>query len=201
MDKNLPIYKATISNDETGMYCISLVDEPAVEKDWVYFKEDKPKMMFEVQDEEKHIIRGLIMECNKLIYRRTEDDYEYYITFDEETIRLMAEKYLKDGFQENVDTQHNGVLVDGLSLVQWFISDKENGVNPKGFEDVADHSLFAEFKVDNEEIWGQIKDGTFKGFSLAGIFDPVKVSLQASKQTNVLDEIEDLLSKIQNKLK
>ena len=196
--EKLPIYKAKISDDESGIYCISLVDAPAVEKDWVYFKNDKKPLVFKVEDEEKRIVRGLIMECDKLIYRRDSDGYEYYITFDEATIRLMATKYLKDGFQENVDTDHNDKLVEGVEMVQWFISDKDNGINPKGFEDVADHSLFAEFHITNDEIWDQVKDGTFKGFSLAGIFEPVLV--QAKKQS-VLSEIETLLTKIQNKIK
>lgn len=197
MENKLPVYKATITDESTGMYCISLVDDPAVEKNWLYFNADKKPMVFAVQDEEKRIVRGLIMEADKLIYRRDSDGMEYYITFDAETIRMMAQKYLKDGFQENVDTMHNDNLVKGVELVQWFISDKDNGINPKGFEDVNDHSLFAEFHISNDEIWDQVKDGTFKGFSLAGIFNPVVV--EARK--NILDEIEGLLEKIQNKIK
>ena len=202
MDNKLPIYKATIQDDETGMFAISLVDDPAVESNFLYFNNDKKPMMFAVQNEEKRLVRGVIMECDKLIYRRTSEGYEYYITFDEPTIRLMAQKYLADGFQNNVDTMHNGQLESGVQMVQWFISDKEHGVNPEGFEDIADHSLFAEFHVSNDEIWGAIKDGTFRGFSLAGFFEPVPV--EAKKQepkNNVLNDIEDLLDKIINKLK
>ena len=139
------------------------------------------------------------MESNKLIYRRTEDGFEYYITFDADTVRAMAEKYLKDGFQNEVDTMHSFEMVDGVHMVQWFISDKENGVNPAGFEDVNDHSLFAEFKVENDEIWEGIKEGTWKGFSLAGSFNIEPVQLSKQKE-NVLDEINDLLTKITNKI-
>ena len=198
MDNKLPVYKACITDEETGMYTISLVDDPAVEINWQYFNEDKKPMKFAVQDEDKRIIRGVVMECDKLIYRRN-GDYEYYIQFDAETIRTMAQKYLKDGFQNNVDTMHNGQLEEGVELVQFFISDKEHGVNPEGFEDVADHSLFAEFKVENDDVWSQVKDGTFKGFSLAGLFEPVQVEMKA--EANILDEINDLINKIQNKLR
>ena len=197
MDVKLPIYKATITNEETGMFTVSLVDDPAVESNFLYFSDDKKPMYFAVQDEEKRLVRGVVMEANKLIYRRDASGYEYYIMFDEPTIRLMAQKYLRDGFQNNVDTMHNGHLEEGIELVQWFISDKENGVNPLGFENIADHSLFAEFKVENDEIWKDIKAGTYKGFSLAGVFEPVPVEM---KKVNELDEIEDLLKKIENKL-
>ena len=202
MDIKLPVYKATISDEEAGMYAISLVDDPAVECDFLYFNDDKRPMLFSVQDEEKRLVRGVIMECDKLIYRRSAEGFEYYITFDAPTIRLMAQKYLKDGFQNNVDTMHDGNLVNGVELVQWFISDKEHGVNPEGFENVADHSLFAEFHVQNDEIWGAIKDGTFRGFSLAGFFEPVEVEMKKAEpeKENVVEDIHSLLEQIINKL-
>ena len=198
MDIKLPVYKATITDEETGMFAISLVDDPAVEINWQYFNDNKP-MMFAVQDEEKRIIRGVIMECDKLIYRRTAEGFEYYIQFDADTIRTMAQKYLKDGFANNVDTMHNGDLVQGVELTQWFISDKENGVNPAGFESVADHSLFAEFHVLNDEIWQAVKDGTFKGFSLAGFFEPVEVKMQNNKKSH--NKEMSKLNKIREALK
>lgn len=200
MDIKLPVYKATVPNEETGMFAISLVDDPAVECDFMYFNDEKKPMLFSVQDEEKRIVRGVIMECDKLIYRRTPDGFEYYITFDEPTIRIMAQKYLADGFQNNVDTMHDGNLVNGVELVQWFISDKENGVNPAGFENVNDHSLFAEFHVLNDEIWGAIKDGTFRGFSLAGFFEPVEVQLQNNKKSNTkeMSKLEKIRTALQN---
>jgi len=200
MDIKLPVYKATITDEETGMFAISLVDDPAVEINWQYFNDDK-RMMFAVQDEEKRIIRGVIMECDKLIYRRTSEGFEYYIQFDADTIRTMAQKYLRDGFQNNVDTMHNGDLVNGVELTQWFISDKEHGVNPEGFENVADHSLFAEFHVENDEIWQAVKDGTFKGFSLAGFFEPVEVKMENNKKSHTkkmskLNKIREALKSI-----
>ena len=51
-----------------------------------------------------------------------------------------------------------------------FVKDAEKGVNPKGFEEYADGSIFAEFHIMNDEVWNAIKDGTYKGFSLAGCF-------------------------------
>ncbi len=204
MDKKLPIYRASISDDEAGMFAISLVDEPAVESNFLYFSEDKRPMVFSIQDEEKRIVRGVVMEADKLIYRRDETGFEYYITFDADTIRLMAQKYLRDGFSNNVDTMHNGNLEEGVEMVQWFISDKEHGVNPEGFENIADHSLFAEFHVINDTIWEEIKAGTYKGFSLAGIFEAVPVEMRQvnePEKDDVLGDIQDLLEKINNKLR
>lgn len=198
MIKKLPLYKALIDDENAGMYCISLVDDPAVEVDWMAFSKEQEELKFKVENEEKHIIRGVIMRANYPIYRIGASGYEYYIEYEPETIRLMAQKYLQDGFQNNIDTQHNDKLQNGVYMVQWFIKDSENGINPKGFEGIEEGSLFAEFKVENEEIWNQIKEGTFKGFSLAGFFDVEEVENPAEdeEEQEVLALIEKIKSKI-----
>ena len=65
----------------------------------------------------------------------------------------------------------DGSEVEGVEMVQFFIKDTARGVSPEGFDGIADGSLFAEFHVTNDEVWARVKDGTFKGFSLEGVFD------------------------------
>jgi hypothetical protein len=73
-------------------------------------------------------------------------------------------------------------------MVQYFIKDTDAGVNPTGFEEIADGSLFAEFHIVNDEVWEQVKDGTFKGYSLEGVFD-----LVPEQDKDEIQEIVDLL--------
>lgn len=198
MFKKLPVYKAKVNkDDDTGMLCVSLVDYPAVESDFLAFKEEKETLKFAVQDEDQHIVRGVVMRADFPIYRITESGFEYYITYDKETIKTMAQKYLAQGFQNNVDTMHNFQMESGVELVQWFIKDTENGINPAGFEDIENGSLFAEYKVENEDIWNSIKEGTFKGFSLAGTFE---TQLVVDPEEQELREIEELIEKIKKKI-
>lgn len=168
--KKLPIFKALISNKEDKMVTISLVDYPATESDFVAFEKENELVRFSVENEDKRLVRGLVMAANQLIYRISPNFGEYYIMYEPETIRMMAEKYLKDGFQNNVDLMHDGNLVDGVNMVQFFIKDSANGINPKPFEDYDDGSLFAEFHIENDAVWEQVKNGDFKGFSLEGFF-------------------------------
>lgn len=194
---NLPIYQALVSFDdsETGMFCISLVDEPAVEADFLAFDKDKRPLQFKVENEEQRMVFGLVMAADMPIYRRTDDGYEYYLTFSKETIRLMAEKYFKEDKQNNVDTQHNFKLEDGVTMVQMLIKDSDNGISPVGFEDYKDGSLFAQFHIENDEVWESIKEGTYKGFSLAGTFNLEKMS-----KINPIKENKKNMSKL-NKIK
>ena len=165
---NLPLYEGKIENEECGMFTISLVDEPATESNFIAFS--KEGLTFSIANEEQRMVFGLIMGANQPIYRRDRSGYEYYIVYRPETLRIMAEKYLKDGLQNNVDRNHDWNLVEGVNMVQMFIKDTEKGISPKGFEEFEDGSLFGQFHVVNDEVWGQIKDGTYKGFSLAGYF-------------------------------
>ena len=192
--KKLPIYKAVIKNENQGMFTISFVDEPATEINWMAFEKQEQPLTFSI-DNDKHIVRGVVMAANKPIYR-IKDGYEFYVTYDADTIRLMAQKYFKDGFQNNVDTNHSFNLEDGVYLQEMFIKNTEQGIDPKGFEDVEDGSLFAQYKVENEDIWKQVKDGTFNGFSLAGLFDVIPIE----EDEQEYNEVVDLINKIKNKI-
>lgn len=184
----LPIYRAIIDNEEAGMVTISLVDFPATESDFVAFEKEKELQKFAIENEEKHIVRGLVMAANMLIYRVHPLYGDYYIYYDAETLRIMAERYLKNNFQNNVDLNHDGELVEGVDMVQFFIKDSENGISPKGFEEYADGSLFAEFHINNEDVWQQVKNGDFKGFSLEGYFGIEPTGQEFKSEQNNKDE-------------
>lgn len=166
----IPVFDALVLDEESGMMKISLVDDPAVMSNFQIFDASKKMQMFAVADEEKRLVYGVVMRADFPIYRRDERMGEYYIIYRPETIRRMAEKYLADGFQNNVSTMHE-TDVDKVQMVQYFIKDTAKGVNPSGFEDIADGSLFAEYHIVNDEVWQKVKAGEFRGFSLEGYFD------------------------------
>lgn len=181
----LPIYRAIVGDDvETGMITISLVDAPAVEVDFLYFNEDKKPLSFAVEDEEQRKVLGVVMTADSPIYRRDSNGYEYYIVYDRQTIEKMAEKYLRQNKQNNVDLNHSFELEEGIYLNEFFIKDTAKGINPTGFEQVNDGSLFAIFHVVNDDVWNAIKEGTFKGFSLSGYFDSELVQFNKVKEEN-----------------
>lgn len=166
--KKIPIFKAKVNTEDEGILCMSIVDCPANEREALLFK--KESVAFKVEDEEKRLMFGLVMPADTPIYRR-KGDFEYYITYEASTLAEMAEKFLSSGNYQNVDVQHNGKLVNGVNLVEWFIKDSSKGIVPKGFEDIPDGSIFATYKVENDEIWEALKSGELEGFSLAGLFE------------------------------
>jgi len=193
----LPIYIAEITDDIEGISAISLVDSPAVESDFLKFSKDKIKLNFKIENEEKRLVTGVVMRCDYPIYRIGVSGYEYYIIFNKETIIKMTEKMLKDNTFNNINLEHNDKrFVEGVNLRELFIKDTDKGINPKGFEDITNGSLFATYHVTNDEIWDEIKNGTFNGFSLEGLFTVNEQKPQDIYNINNYDELENILNNL-----
>ena len=130
-------------------------------------------LMFAIQSEDKHIISGPIMLADKPIYRNNKKFGEHFVTFPAETIKDIAIKFSKKGYQDKVNLMHDkSMTLDGLIMFESFIVDKERGILPmKGFEDAKDGSWFGSFYVENEQAWQLIKEGKVKGFSVEGFFE------------------------------
>lgn len=193
----IPCYEAKVDSEDAGMVVCSLVDDPAVEVNFLAFNK-KQALKFKIEDEEQRMVLGVVMRPDFPMYRRDESGYEYYIQYSPETIHKMAEKFFATMNVNNVDTDHSFELVDGVILTQAFFKNVDKGINPVGFEDMPDDTLFFQYHIISDDIWEGVKSGEWKGFSLAGMFDVVPI--EAHKQ-NILDDIEGLLEKIQNKIK
>lgn len=192
---DIPVFNAILDED-CGIIRVSLVDDPAVSKDFQVFKANVRPMLYAVQDEDKHLVRGVIMRADYPIYRRDKNLGEYYVVYKPDVIRQMAERYLTEDRANNVNIMHKEDSdVEGVNMVQWFI--KGAGVAIEGFDDIADGSLFAEYHVTNEDVWAEIKAGTYKGFSLEGYFC---LEPEQSKDyvQDVIDKWGEYFSKIKN---
>ena len=191
----IPVFEARIDMDDSGIYKVSLVDFPAVESDFVYFDKQAEILKLAIANEEQRLVTGVLMRADFPIYRYSKDMGEYYIVYSKDTIKIMAEKMMVDNTFNNINIQHeDGTDVEGINLVEVFIKDTDKGIDPKGFEYVENGSLFATYKVNVDSIWEQIKDGTFRGFSLEGLFDLIPTNVTMSKQeknknTNIMKQM------------
>ena len=197
----LDVYNATISDIEDGIIFISLVDLPAVERDFVCFKEMKEPVRFKIENEDKHIISGVVMLANSPIYR-VNGDYEYYMTYTPETLQKMAEKMLIEGTFKNIDLQHNNRKVEGVNLIEVYQKDSSKGISPNFVDDVPDGSLMASFHITNDALWDEIKNGNFlNGFSLEGFFTVVKMSKDNNNQINTENKMSKIAKFIKSLMK
>ena len=198
----IPVFSATLEAEECGIYRISLVDFPAVESNFVAYGKQGEMLKYSVLSEEKRLVRGVVMRADFPIYRQDEQFGAYYIVHSPDMIRKTAQKFLKEHRTNEVNVMHEALTeVKGVEMVQMFIKDTEAGVNPIGFEDVENGSLFAEYHVSNDDVWSAIKAGIFKGFSLEGIFtfQPKEVAQEVT-QSAVEHFIKNTTMSIKQKL-
>ena len=177
-------------DDQTGMDTISLVSQPAVGVNFLKFEEQKEikKLSF---DADKRIISGVICLAGIPIYRYDKEIGDYYVVFTSEVIEKMMIKYSKMNLNNSVDLQHNGKKVDGVIMFESYIYNKERNIAPVEFGDIPDGSWIASFKVENEELWNEIKSGNeLNGFSLAGLF------CFAEPENEEVDELEQYIDEI-----
>jgi len=194
----LPIYQLEISedlNDDVEVDFVALVDRPAIEKDFLMFKEQKAN--FVIQSEDRRIVSGALMLADTPIYRNDQNG-EYYVTFTAPTIEKIAQKFFKKGYQSNVNLMHDEALaVEGVTMYESFIVDSARGVVAmKGFEDAPEGSWFGSFKVENESVWNKIKSGEFKGFSVEGIFNYKKEKQPMSVEESLWSELCSILKQV-----
>lgn len=202
MINTIPCYEAYIlDNGDFGIQAVALVDDPAVKVDFQCFKKEEPQVMqFSIESEEQHIIFGVIARADYPMLRLTAEGLPYYVKFSADTIKLMAQKYLRENKQNQIKLTHSqGTETKDVEMIECFIKDSARGINPVGFEEVADGSLFGAFKVMNEDIWAAIKNGTFAGFSMEinmGVEIPIE-----DPEEELYNEVETLLDEIKNKIK
>lgn len=184
--KGLPLYDAVLTDENLGIYCVSLVDNPATMVSWLAFsKEPEKALKFAVTNEEQHRVLSVIMTANTPIYRVNDKGEGFYIQFSKETLYEAAKRMLRNGFQNFVNVEHiESSYLYGFEMVQLFQKDTAKGINPAGFEDIPDGTLFGEYYVSDPTLWEEIKEGRFVGLSLEGEFS------LAEKE---IETVEDLI--------
>ena len=166
--------------------------------DWAERKlKQLERQQFAIQDEEQRIISGPLMLADSPIYRN-DDRGEYYVTFTKDTIKQIAQKFFRKGYQNNVNLMHDdGEMLVGLTMFESFISDEKRGIKPMAaFADVPDGSWFGSFKVDNDGAWNLIKDGKVKGFSIEGVFNYRKAESIDEKSEKLWSQILEILNRM-----
>lgn len=145
-------------------------------------------------DEEKRIVYGPVLIPDEKIIRHN-GDYKYFITFSADTIRAAQLNFSKKGLYNVVDEEHNFAPQPGIFMIESFLIDRTAGIAPTEWPDLPDSTWMAKYKVENDDIWAKIKDGTFRGFSIAGRFNfspaeaETEMSREAEKGPETLDDI------------
>lgn len=180
------------NEDSDGIDALSLVKYPATEENWIAL--NNHKIEFKSINDEKRIIIGLALVPDKEIYRRN-GEHEYNIKFSKETVKKAAQLYLKKLNNNNATLEHQKD-VKGISVVEsWIVEnpliDKTSIYNLNANEG----SWAVIMSIDNDEVWKEIKNGTYLGISIEGYFsDEEKLNSQL-KELELIEKIKEIITR------
>jgi len=182
-------YELVLRDEGDEVFALSLVAEPAIESNFVFFNADgKEIMKFATANEDKHLIVGPILIPNMKILRLKEDGTPYYVTFSKETVQKIAQKYIKDNNANNITLEHNE-SVNNVSLVESWIAESSVYDKSKAYGlTVKPGTWMGVFSLENnKELWNDyVKTGIVKGISLEGLF--THELIKASKVDELLEK-------------
>ena len=181
-------------NSELEVNYVAGVDRPAIERNFLVFKEQKPKLAFASTGGDGSFLIGAAMIPDMLIDRVDEDGNEYQVFFSKQTIATIAQKFFEKGFQNNFNLMHDPEQQkDGVTFYQSFIKDTEKGI--VGFnDDLPDGTWYLGAKVKNEEVKAKVLSGEIKGWSVEGMFKYKQKQTQMSEK-EAFEKIIEILNR------
>ena len=194
---NIPVFAVNVDDPGCSISAMSLVDDPAMSIDMVCFSKEQ-NMKFSIQDETQHNILTCLVRVDFPILRVTDGGDPYYIVFNKDTAKVLCQRLMTDGMQQNISLNHNGKLIDGIQLQEVFIKDTEKGISPVGFEDAADGSLMGVYHIEDDQLWNDCIEGRFKGISIESLLGIEEFKKKCNKKTkkNNMSKIKDALKRL-----
>ena len=186
-----PLLRFTIDGEEDGVKIISLVEFPAVKRNFIQLSRE---VKLSLNDEKRELL-GVALIPDMPIYRRDKQG-EYYIVFSAESIRKIAINFYKKLNANMADVEHNHNMENGITYFQSLIVDKENGICPAAFKDLPNGTWIVGCKVENDKVWEAVKSGEVKGFSIDGCFHAEEEKQEDEKKT--LDNLDDFFDWLEN---
>ena len=187
--EKLPLYRIVINEEDelTGVDFISLVDEPAIEINWMAFS--SVDFNFKVE-KDKQILYGPLMVADKIMYRNDEVRGEYNVKFLKQDIESIVKKFSKNNFNNNISFMHSGQAVKG-TLVEHFIV--REGMTVPGFENIPDGTWMGRVYIEDENFWmDYVKTDIVKGFSIE--INGLLQRQDFSKEVSLWTEIESIVT-------
>jgi hypothetical protein len=176
----------------SGIDAVSVVHSPAIEENFIAL--NKHEIELKEIDTEKRILMGAALIPDKQIFRRNDKNEEYYIFFSKDTVRKASELFLMNSNQNNATYEHDQKL-KGLSVVEsWIIEDSKTDKSRLYNFNLPEGTWMISMKVNNDDVWKDVKDGKVKGFSIEGYFaDKLEMNMQEQEEQELINQIIEIL--------
>jgi len=196
MEKKKKVIKYGIDEFGTlGVNAISLVDYPAIEDDFVALKAEEVKLAA-VNDERRIVYGALLIPDKEILRIDAETQDEYYVVFPRDVIEAVAHKFMRTNSHHSATVMHEAAITGCVLVESWIKEGKEDKSIALGLTEQPDGTWYGGMKIDNDEMWAEVKEGNLRGFTIEGFFRDM--SEQLSKESALLAEIEAILKQHTN---
>ena len=126
------------------------------------------------QDDEKRVIYSVAMRPNMLIPRKDINGEPAMVFYSEETVNDLQQNFFKNNSHNGATINHDkNVRKDMYAFESWIVQDPEKDkATSLGLQVQKGDWVMAQ-KVDNPEVWEDIKKGKLTGFSIEAYLEPV----------------------------
>ena len=188
MGKKIKKYKV---GTDSETYAISMVEEPAIEVDYVALAKQEEEVSVKLSSDERHICYGPALIPNKDIYRNN-GEQEFYINFTEESIIKMSQDFMKEYRQHEVTLDHETEADEVYICESWLVEDPyRDKAAVLGFN-VPKNTWMVAMKVNNIEVWDRVKEGSLRGFSVESLISLEEFSKEDKIDNNMTIETNDM---------
>lgn len=195
-------WKIDLNDGEQGVKVISLVDDPAMESEFIAFKKQKTKPKFVAFEKEgyKNTVAGLALIPDKDIPRVDENGDPYIGYFSAETIEDIRNKFHFEQQDQNVNVDHEENETVDAYLIESYIVNSDLQVEDlknKGIEEATIGSWFVAYKITDDAIFEKALEDEYNGFSVELYANRILESLNNNNK-NKFSIMKKFFEKLQN---
>lgn len=189
----LPVLKYSVDDPLLGITAVAITSDPAVEVLGHHYSRVKRAKAQYSLDKSLHRLTAPLVRVDFNILRAPNEQYPngYYVRFDKKIAEVLAKSMFKLNTKFNIE--HEDIFPKGIELVEVFTKDSKRGINPTGFEEIADGSIFATAHITNKALWKKIESGEWNGFSLETYFS---VLVPFNQQSDKKDSVDGVINYI-----
>lgn len=150
--------------------------------------DDEVKLL-QFQDDERQVIYSVAMRPNMLIPRKDVNGEPAMVFYTEETIADLQQNFFKNNYHNGSTINHDGKLRNDMCIFEsWIVSDPEKDKATSLGLFVKKGDWVTAQKIDNPEVWQDVKDGKLTGFSIEAYLEPVLINNQIEMTQEEIDE-------------
>ena len=149
---------------------------------------DDESKLLNFQDNDKQIVYSVAMRPNMLIPRKDINGEPAMVFYTEETIADLQQNFFKKNYHNGSTINHDGKVREDLYIFEsWIVQDPEKDKATLLGMQVQKGDWVTAQKIENAEVWQDVKSGKLTGFSIEAYLEPVLINNKVEMTKEEID--------------